>query len=336
MFNNPLPGVPNIESPFFEQIFSAAGLDAKTLAVAKALHTDGYAVIDFPDPDFDAVAERIKADLRSSYDWEQWLKTGFDVGVGLRLQDACWTNADVMRLATNQAVMELLSMLYGRRAFPVHTLNFPVGTQQHFHTDSVHFSSMPQRFMCGVWVAMEDIDEDAGPLVYYPGSHKWPIFTNEHIGVCAAERATPPDQSLYEPLWEALVEANATPRVRFTAKKGQALIWTANLLHGGDRQSDKTKTRWSQVTHYFFENCAYYTPMSSDPFYGHIDFRDAYDISNRSQVKQMYAGHEIDSAFVQAMRADKRDEKALQEPPPRPGFRSTVARLVSGYRRRAD
>jgi ectoine hydroxylase-related dioxygenase (phytanoyl-CoA dioxygenase family) len=30
--------------------------------------------------------------------------------------------------------------------------------------------------MCGVWVALEDMSEGAGPLEYYPGSHKWPIL----------------------------------------------------------------------------------------------------------------------------------------------------------------
>ena len=33
---------------------------------------------------------------------------------------------------------------------------------------------MPEGFMCGVWVALEDMDMDNGPLVYYPGSHQLP------------------------------------------------------------------------------------------------------------------------------------------------------------------
>ena len=33
---------------------------------------------------------------------------------------------------------------------------------------------MPEGFMCGVWVALEDMDMENGPLVYYPGSHKLP------------------------------------------------------------------------------------------------------------------------------------------------------------------
>lgn len=36
--------------------------------------------------------------------------------------------------------------------------------------------------MCGVWLAMEDIAEEAGPVFYVPGSHKWPILNNTMIG----------------------------------------------------------------------------------------------------------------------------------------------------------
>jgi hypothetical protein len=42
-------------------------------------------------------------------------------------------------------------------------------------------------------------------------------------------------------------------------------VWSANLLHGGSPQRDKNRTRKSQVTHYFFEGCKYYTPAISEP-----------------------------------------------------------------------
>lgn len=48
-----------------------------------------------------------------------------------------------------------------------------------------------------------------------------------------------------------------------TLRKGQALIWSSNILHGGWVQKDKTRSRHSQVTHYFFEGCKYYTSILS-------------------------------------------------------------------------
>ena len=299
-FHNPLRGVPAVESPFSAEIFASS--DAETQRVARCLEADGFAVIDFPDADFDKIADAIKSNLNGRFDWDAWLKAGHAAGAGLRLQDAWRFDNNVKRLACNEKVIDLLSRLYGRRAWPFQTLNFPVGTQQHYHTDSVHFSSIPERFMCGVWTALEDIDEDRGPLVYYPGSHKWPIYTNEHIGFCATDAGSAVNQELFEPMWEALVEKHGVKPYHFLPKKGQALIWAANLLHGGSPQRSPALTRWSQVTHYYFEDCAYYTPMQSDPAYGRIAFRELTDIATGKQVPNKYAGRTISREFIDATR----------------------------------
>ncbi|EPJ8754228.1 phytanoyl-CoA dioxygenase family protein [Pseudomonas juntendi] len=300
--HNPLPGVPKIESPFFSKFFNTEVVDAETLRIALELNTRGYAVIDFPDAEISNMAEEIKQDLDKEFEWEGWRKFGFENEISLRVQDAWKFNKNVHRIATNPKILDLLSQLYGRRAWPFQTLNFPVGTQQHFHTDSIHFSSMPERFMCGVWVALEDITMESGPLVYYPGTHKWPVYTNEFLGICATELAEHPHQKMYEPLWRELVEHYKVEPEHFTAKKGQALIWTANLLHGGSKQQDPNKTRWSQVTHYYFENCSYYSPLSSDPFYGTINFKNVTNLITQKRTENLYCGHTIPKEFVDAVR----------------------------------
>jgi len=292
MEHSPLPGVPAIESPFFEDIFSTDRFTEAEKSIARDLHDRGYAVFEFPDADFTAKAEAIKSDLHSRYPWSDWYAGGAD----MRIQDAWTFNEHVRSLATNKLVLNLLSKLYGRRAWPFQTLNFPVGTQQHFHTDALHFSSIPERFMCGVWVAFEDIGDDQGPLEYYPGSHKWPIYTNEHIGLVPRRVNS---QQNYHALWEALIRSTKAQREVFHAKAGQALIWTANLLHGGMPHLAKSKTRWSQVTHYYFDDCAYYTPMFSDPFRGLIQFRQLTDISTMKPVLNSYSGERISEFFTE-------------------------------------
>jgi hypothetical protein len=192
-FENRLPGVPIIESPFFDYAISALEFDEAAKAVALQLREQGWAVIDFPDPEIGIVAERIKQSLNSHYDWDGWRATGWRNHNGLRIQDAYRFNADVRRIAVNPKLTALLSRLYGRRAWPFQTLNFPVGTQQPFHSDSLEFSSIPERFMCGVWVALEDVGPTQGPLMYYSGSHKWPIYVNEHMGLCRAGKSDAPN-----------------------------------------------------------------------------------------------------------------------------------------------
>lgn len=296
-----LPGVPLIDGPFFDHDAPLL-LSDEQMTIARALRENGYAVIDFPDPDIVARMDGIIEDFRGRYDWDGWRAGRLD---SLRIQDAWRDDARVKAIATNQSVLDLLSALYGRKAFPFQTLNFPVGTQQAEHSDHAHFNSVPDRFMCGVWLAFEDVDDDNGPLFYYPGSHRWASYQNEHLGV-PHTAITPgyPEYSRYVALWSALAEAQGLKREVFKAKKGQALIWTSNLLHGGSRQNDPTRTRWSQVTHYFFEGCAYTTPLSNDVYQGSIVFRTLVDISTGPPVPNMVSGQCIRDNFAAAIKAD--------------------------------
>ncbi len=299
--DHPLPGVPLVESPFFDELFTPELYDDATLAVARALHEDGFAIVDFPDDDFDAVVDGIRARLEPGFPWDWWRSQGHGEGGGMRVQDAWRTDEGVRRIATNPGLLELLSTLYGRPAFPFQTLTFPVGTQQHYHSDAVHFSSVPERFMCGVWVALEDIHEDAGPLVYYPGSHRWPLYGNEHIGRHAAELGFGSTQEFFHPLWAEMVRLHGVEPQTFHAKKGQALIWAANLLHGGEPQRDPMRTRWSMVTHYYFDDCVWYTPMNSDPFQGSIDLRIPTDVRTDEPVSPTLVGRAPRPEFIEAV-----------------------------------
>ena len=229
-------------------------------AIGADLERDGFAVIDFPEPELDWVADDILKSLEPHFDWNAYR---LGVTPDVRVANG-WTVSDsVRRVATNPAVIDLLGDLYGRRAFPFQTLNFAVGTQQHVHADLVHFSARPPHFMCGVWLALEDIRHEAGPLIYYPGSHKWPLILPEEINMPMASKEAPYEHyHVLEKKWEAEIESRGAQPVEFLPKKGQALIWDANLWHGGARLLDRTLTRYSQVTHYFFEGCTYWTPLT--------------------------------------------------------------------------
>ncbi len=311
---NALPGVPDVESPLFESIFKSKNVSTQTMEVARKLRKDGFAVIDFPDPDFGRVAAKIIKTLDSKYDWKAWREGKTP---NLRIQDAWKTVPEVKQIARNPTILKLLSDLYGRQAFPFQTLNFPVGTQQHFHTDSVHFSCCPERFMCGVWVALEDIDSDNGPLVYYPGTQALPVFTNEHIGINPDTQGPNPfiHYPAYERAWEAIVEALELKPLYFHAKKGQALIWAANLLHGGAAQKDINRTRYSQVTHYYFEGCCYYTPLGSAPFLGPIQFREVVDVATGKQVPSIFNGTEVPKDQIARTVPSKHAIRPVKTPP---------------------
>jgi len=273
-----LPGVPIIESPFFDEIAASNYFSESESDIASDLNQYGFAVLHNFFPNISQQASQIKADLTPLF--EDCKQNGDKTTKGVqasRIQDGFRFSDTVKQLACDPRITDLLTKLYGRQAFAFQTLNFEYGSQQAAHSDAVHFHSAPERFMCGVWIALEDVALDAGPLLYYPGSHKLPLYDSRQVGFIPSDKT---QQTVYEPMWNKLIEVNGLRKKVFTAKAGDALIWTANLLHGGEPITRPDATRWSQVTHYFFDDCGYYTPMQSDLFEGKILKRNPLEVSS--------------------------------------------------------
>lgn len=185
---------------------------------------------------------------------------------GTRLFNGWMDYPAIREIALAPRVLRMLRQLYGRKPRPFQTLNFPIGTEQRVHSDVIHFASDPPTYMCGVWVALEDIDESNGALVYYPGSHKLKEITMEDV----APGPGPQHYHLYEDYVEKFIAKSGLKPERAILKKGQALVWASNLFHGGGTHPDKARTRHSQVTHYYFDGCQYYMPLESYGGYRHL------------------------------------------------------------------
>jgi hypothetical protein len=222
---------------------------------------DGYLVADFGLSE--QALERAVSDLDGMFGGEPREQDGM-LFYPRRIQDAWRMSESIKSIALHPPVLAALEELYERKPLPFQTLNFPVGTEQHTHSDTVHFNTKPAGYIAGVWVALEDMDMDNGPLVYYPGSQKLPEINMQHVGA-----EDPSQYELYEQFMADLIEREGFKAEYATIRRGEALVWSANLLHGGSPQRDESRTRHSQVTHYFFEDCEYYSPLSSHDDYVH-------------------------------------------------------------------
>jgi len=296
-----LPGIPIIHQPCFDQLWDFQSHSEEINELAVTLNKDGFAVFDFPEPNFNEMAERIKKTISPRFDWEGW-RSG--ERSGFRIQDAWSFCEEVKNLAANEKMLDILSSLYGRPAFPFQTLNFAVGTQQAGHSDHVHFYSVPEKFMCAVWVALEDVDEQNGTLFYYPGSHNWIQLFNEHFSINAENNPTQDSMlhySKFTDTWEILAEYyNVKPKV-VKIKKGQAVLWTSTVVHGGYKIQDKSRTRWSQVSHYYFDDCVYTTPLANTQAKGKIFQRDITDISTGKSVQNKICGESLTDEEIQTV-----------------------------------
>ena len=176
-----------------------------------------------------------------------------------RIQDI-WKECDLIYyLAFDNIILNILEKIYDKKPIPFQTLNFYKGTQQRLHSDQIHFCSEPENYMCGLWIALEDITMENGPLIYYPGSHKMEFKNMQKLNL------NPGDYVSYEnKINEIINESNFQPEYGII-KKGDAILWHANLIHGGYPIINKNLSRMSIVIHYFFEDTKYWTPLHSTP-----------------------------------------------------------------------
>jgi len=295
--------MPWIESPLFEELLAARTVTDREKDLCRRYRRDGYLILD------ENILDR--TDVRTA---DEYVVRHFDPTAG-RLLDAWVASPAIRAIATHERVLEVLRLLYGREPVPFQTLNFLTGTEQATHSDYIHFATLPARFMCGVWVALEDITLAQGPLHYFPGSHSLPEYDYYDLGI-ADEYLHPSDAyvgpldwsnprtrekySRYEERIARVARVHGFAQQQFEVKKGQLLIWSSNLLHGGSKIMELTTTRRSQVTHYFFEDTIPITPMHSNPKAGDYMVRDATNIRTMKPMKRSFGGlpfHEYPSTI---------------------------------------
>ena len=154
------------------------------------------------------------------------------------------------------ATAEFLGLIFESKAFASQTLGFLRGSAQEGHQDSAYVAYTIPRQFAATWTALEDVTIGAGELFYYPGSHRFEEFTykEDYKSVHEARRMSgeAPTREQVERHVRSLEERavqRGIPKMQFAAKKGDVLVWHADLVHGGNPVSRDT-TRKSIVTHY--------------------------------------------------------------------------------------
>lgn len=238
-------------------------LDAVTKSAIKNWSTDGYAI------------------LRGFFSNDQVASINDEVGRLIRekrlsVKDKrkmmfAVKHSTLLRNIVNRAdLVEVLELLLGTSIELFQSVNFTQGSEEPAHSDFIHFSTYPYGYLIAVWVALEDMDSENGPLFFYPGSHKLKYLMNgdyKHggnkwfLGKNAKKN--------YVEAVEKLIEEHKLQKKFFYASKGDVLIWHANLLHGGSIVSDYTRTRKSMVMHYYGTNVIRYHEVTQRPSLKH-------------------------------------------------------------------
>lgn len=250
----PLPTLAEIQQTALYQ-----QADAETRASLEAYPQTGFAVLKgFLKP---AETEAINSEVKGLMDSGQ-VKYRYRN----KLTQLILRSENIREKGLRPQLLELLNVLLQGKARLFHSINFITGSEQHTHSDSIHMTTYPAGGMLGVWFALENTDADNGPLHYYPGSHLLPYYLNaDYQNEGNAWLIGDKDYSAYEDLIARKIAELGLPRTDFHAAQGDVLIWHANLFHGGNAQTDKSRTRQSMVFHYFREGVVCYHEITQRP-----------------------------------------------------------------------
>lgn len=167
-------------------------------------------------------------------------------------------------------------------------ITYSVTTELEWHQDNCMPNEIAGSNYMGAWVALEDVDPEAGPFEFIPGSHNWDMdydFLYESA-VLGRERSDLNDRRI-EYYQEQINQHNATPE-KLLIQKGDVFIWHGRLIHRGSTAIDKSKTRMSLIGHYC-NNYANLEEVRNPSF----DFQK----SEMLEEKSRYATWNEDGAF---------------------------------------
>jgi phytanoyl-CoA hydroxylase len=159
-----------------------------------------------------------------------------------------YLESDLVRgIILEPRLVAIVTELLGGAPVVCNTLNLEFGSAQPFHTDSLYMTPPKDLNLAASWIALEDCQADAGPLRYYPGSHRIPPYRFSTGRITAVDA----EMKAYHAYMEGEVRARGLVEQRFCARSGDVFLWHAQLYHGGAPITNPRRSRRSLVTHYF-------------------------------------------------------------------------------------
>jgi len=171
-----------------------------------------------------------------------------------------FTESDVVADAVfDKGLRSALDRLLGAEPVTINSLNFRHGSQQPAHIDTWYMPPPKTGSLVVASLSLEDVHPDAGPLFYYPGSHRIPPYVFSHGGIHAVDAEMPECRAYLD---REIAARNLKKEFLF-GKKGDVFLWHAQLLHGGSPINDLARTRSSLVVHYWGLDAVHGVPLAA-------------------------------------------------------------------------
>ncbi len=169
--------------------------------------------------------------------------------LGARLIEYHNSSVGAKNVLAHPNLVTFLRAVLGDDLALLQSLIFKFGSQQGVHQDFPWVRSNYPSHMAAVWIPVEDVHPDSGPLFYYPGSHRIPKF-NFGTGILYRDTESLRSPAEFEQYLTKTCEGQGLQKKTLLLKKGDVLFWHAALAHGGGKIANPALSRKSFVVHY--------------------------------------------------------------------------------------
>jgi hypothetical protein len=254
-----------------EQRLSSGEVTSSDAEVLRAFIRDGFVIL--PGAVEPSVCDHFERAISTAWvegDERLKVQTGGSSGyeplkAGTRTERARVVDSYVYYDAARRAlfaepIVHFLTLIFDAPPLLFQSLSFDQGSEQGMHQDTAYVVVNSPLELAASWIALEDVRPGSGELMYYVGSHRLPEYDfSGQFKHWNAER----DGHEQHTEWSKGLNTNAErlgmERQAFLPKKGDVLIWAADLAHGGSPVTDRNHSRRSLVGHY--------CPLNVSPHY---------------------------------------------------------------------
>lgn len=193
-------------------------------------------------------------ELMQAYE-ECWLKHNVNRKTGWDYCTPYRQHPEIMEILSYKGIHETIEGLLGEPGGVHLNLTGWVSTTRNWHQDTYLNPPHVGDYYVAVWIALETIHPDSGPFQLVPGSHRWPVVTQDKI----LRALTPQERNhrwpthserLLTPLFTNEIIKREAEVLTYLPDRGDVLFWHGRLLHRGSVAKIPDMRRKTLIAHY--------------------------------------------------------------------------------------
>jgi phytanoyl-CoA hydroxylase len=165
----------------------------------------------------------------------------------VKISDLYLVSSVIREILLTPKLTTLLRPLLGDEPVLCNSLNLEKSSEQDNHVDGIYMTPLTEGKLVAIWIALEDIHLDAGPLRLFPGSHQVPPYTFSD----GTRHSIDAEMQQWGAAMQSQLDQRGLTPIAVPAAAGDLIVWHSDLLHGAEPIRDPNATRRSMVGHYF-------------------------------------------------------------------------------------